>query len=152
MRNGVPLLAAAVTALTLTATTQAAPSTNAPPATVIAAALCIHDGYHYATHWQPGTHLTYTLYGHGFWRTTKTWSNGEAAWNADTGNGYTTGLQFTLYTWQSVFTPAERSLYIYAHPASATPEQVIYRAWLVYQRDGNSWREWGSTKTACGLS
>lgn len=146
-----PPLAAAAAALTMAATTHATPP-SAPPPQVVAAALCIHDGYIYTTRWQPDAHMDYVLFGHRYWRTTKTSSNGEGAWNANTGNGYSTGLQFTLYTWQSVFRSSERSLYIYSHPSAATPEQVIYRAWLVYQRDGDSWREWGYTKTACGLS
>ena len=66
----------------------------------------------------------------------------EGAWNAATGNGYFGGMQFTLYTWRSV---GGRGL-----PSSASPREQLHRAWLVYRRDGNSWREWG-TAGACGL-
>lgn len=52
------------------------------------------------------------------------------------------GLQFTLGTWQSV---GGRG-----NPADASPAEQIYRAFLVWKRDGGSWREW-STAGACGL-
>jgi len=32
----------------------------------------------------------------------------------------------------------------------ASPREQLYRAWLVYRRDNNSWREWG-TAPACGV-
>lgn len=66
----------------------------------------------------------------------------EGAWNADTGNGYYGGMQFLLSTWQSVHGSGR--------PDLATPREQLYRAWLVYLRDGRSWREWG-TAGACGL-
>jgi resuscitation-promoting factor RpfA len=66
----------------------------------------------------------------------------EGAWNANTGNGHYGGMQFTLYTWASV-NGAGR-------PDLATPREQLYRAWLVYLRDGRSWREWG-TRSLCGL-
>jgi hypothetical protein len=142
------MIAAAVTALTLTATTQAAPSTTAPPATVIAAALCIHDGYHYATHWQPGTHLTYTLYGHGFWRTTKTWSNGEGSWTGTVGSLYGGGLSFTLGTWNRAGAPYASSVQAIAQ---ASPTEQIRRLVLIVAGDGGSYREWPTTGRACNL-
>jgi len=66
----------------------------------------------------------------------------EGAWNANTGNGYFGGMQFTLYTWQSV---GGRT-----RPDVATPREQLYRAYLVYTRDGLSWREWG-TAGLCGV-
>jgi hypothetical protein len=35
-------------------------------------------------------------------------------------------------------------------PFTASPREQLHRAWIVYRRDGNSWREWG-TAAACGL-
>jgi hypothetical protein len=51
-------------------------------------------------------------------------------------------MQFTLYTWRSVGGTS--------FPHLASPREQLYRAWLVYRRDGNSWREWGTAR-ACGL-
>lgn len=36
-------------------------------------------------------------------------------------------------------------------PADAGRAEQTYRAWLLYCRDGRSWREW-STRADCGLS
>lgn len=66
----------------------------------------------------------------------------EGAWNDNTGNGYFGGMQFTLYTWRSVGGPSR--------PDLVAPREQLYRAWLVWRRDGYSWREWG-TAGACGL-
>jgi hypothetical protein len=66
----------------------------------------------------------------------------EGAWNANTGNGYFGGMQFLLSTWRSVGGTG--------WPHRATPREQLYRAWLVYLRDGRSWREWG-TRSVCGL-
>jgi len=66
----------------------------------------------------------------------------EGAWNANTGNGYYGGMQFLLGTWRSVGGVLR--------PDRATPREQLYRAWLVYRRDGGSWREWG-TSGACNL-
>jgi hypothetical protein len=66
----------------------------------------------------------------------------EGAWNDNTGNGYYGGMQFTLYTWRSV---GGRG-----YPHEWPPREQLHRAWLVYRRDGNSWREWG-TAAMCGL-
>ena len=59
---------------------------------------------------------------------------------------YGGGLQFMVATWQSVG-GVEASVY---GIAKASPRQQLFRAWLVYRRDGNSWREWGTAR-ACGL-
>lgn len=66
----------------------------------------------------------------------------EGAWNSETGNGYSGGMQFTTWTWASVGGRGRAS--------SASPREQLYRAWLVYLRDGRSWREWG-TAGVCGL-
>jgi Transglycosylase-like domain len=66
----------------------------------------------------------------------------EGAWDDDTGNGYYGGMQFLLSTWQSVGGRGR--------PDQASPREQLHRAWLVYLRDGHSWREWG-TAGACGL-
>ncbi len=76
----------------------------------------------------------------------------EGAWPDLTGNGYAGGLQFTAYTWQSVGGAVERDRYgNITHWADiASPREQIYRCWLVYLRDGRSFREWG-TAGMCGL-
>lgn len=66
----------------------------------------------------------------------------EGAWNAETGNGYSGGLQFLQSTWYSVGGVGRA--------AQWPPREQLYRAWLVYLRDGHSWREWG-TAGMCGL-
>ncbi len=71
----------------------------------------------------------------------------EGAWNDATGNGYEGGMQFLLSTWTSVGGRVSRS----GHWASvASPREQLYRAWLVWLRDGRTWREWGSA-SVCGL-
>lgn len=70
----------------------------------------------------------------------------EGAWNAATGNGYEGGMQFLLSTWQSVGGSTWRG-----HWASVvSPREQLWRAYLVWRRDGGSWREWG-TAGYCGL-
>ncbi len=66
----------------------------------------------------------------------------EGAWNADTGNGYSGGMQFLPSTWASVGGTGR--------PAQWPPREQLYRAWLVWKRDGGSWSEWG-TAGMCGL-
>jgi len=70
----------------------------------------------------------------------------EGAWNAATGNGYEGGMQFLRSTWTRVGGPT----YGYHWASVASPREQLYRAWLVYRQDGNSWREWG-TAGRCGL-
>ena len=73
----------------------------------------------------------------------------EGAWNDATGNGYEGGMQFLESTWTSVGGAVDKTN---GHWASeATPREQLYRAWLVYLRDGHSWHEWG-TAGACGLT
>ena len=52
------------------------------------------------------------------------------------------GMQFNVGTW--------RSAGGYGNPADAHPVEQLYRAFLVWRRDGESWREW-STAPLCGL-
>lgn len=66
----------------------------------------------------------------------------EGAWDDETGNGYSGGMQFTSYTWASVGGLGRASQW--------PPREQLYRAWLVYLRDGHSFREWG-TASLCGL-
>lgn len=74
----------------------------------------------------------------------------EGALNAFTGNGYAGGWQFLLSTWQSVDGPTVLIGKIVHWADVASPREQLYRAWLVWNRDGGSWREWG-TAYACGL-
>ena len=77
----------------------------------------------------------------------------EGAWDDNTGNSYFGGLQFLASTWRRA---GGGEYAAFAHPGdsrypfTASPREQLYRAWLVYRRDGNSWREWG-TAGACGL-
>jgi hypothetical protein len=65
----------------------------------------------------------------------------EGSWDDD-GGPYYGGMQFSLYTWRSV---GGRG-----YPHQAAPREQLYRAYLVWKRDGESWREWG-TAGRCGL-
>ena len=67
----------------------------------------------------------------------------EGAWNDETGNGYSGGLQFLPSTWASVGGTGSAG--------QASIKEQLYRAWLVWKRDGDSWREWG-TAGVCGLT
>lgn len=77
----------------------------------------------------------------------------EGAWNDNTGNTYFGGMQFLESTWTSAGGkqyaafdhPGERR-----YPFVAPIREQLYRAWLVWNRDGGSWREWGTAR-ACGL-
>lgn len=57
---------------------------------------------------------------------------------------YANGFQFMLGTWESVGGSA-------ASWRWASPAEQFYRAYLVWLRDGRSWREWPNTSRACGL-
>ena len=61
---------------------------------------------------------------------------------ANTGNGYYGAYQFLASTWRSVGGPSL--------PHLVSPREQTYRAWLVWRRDGGSWREWG-TAGRCGV-
>lgn len=78
----------------------------------------------------------------------------EGAWNDNTGNTYYGGMQFLRSTWEKIGGrhddafdhPGDQA----RHPFTTSPREQLYRAWLVYLRDGHSWSEWG-TAGACGL-
>lgn len=55
---------------------------------------------------------------------------------------YYGGLQFSWSTWQSAGGSGD--------PRNATPAEQIYRAWVRYTADGNSWSEWPNTAHMCG--
>lgn len=59
---------------------------------------------------------------------------------------YGGGMQFMLGTWTGVGGRGGSLWDI----TRQTPREQLYRAWLVYLRDGRSWREWG-TAGLCGL-
>ncbi|HVA30494.1 MAG TPA: transglycosylase family protein [Gaiellaceae bacterium] len=76
----------------------------------------------------------------------------EAAWTANTGNGYFGGMQFMAATWRHVGGKADPA---FAHPGdpaypfSATPAEQLYRAWRLWRRDHGTWRSWGSVGASC---
>ena len=76
----------------------------------------------------------------------------EGPWSANTGNGYFGGMQFSAATWKRVGGPPNPA---FAHPGDsaypfvASPHEQLYRAWLVWLRDGRSWLSWGGVGTAC---
>jgi hypothetical protein len=76
----------------------------------------------------------------------------EGPWTANTGNGYFGGMQFKAATWLRVNGPKQAA---FAHPGdptypfSASPTQQLHVAWLVWTRDGNTWRSWGAVGRVC---
>ncbi len=72
----------------------------------------------------------------------------EGSWDAETGNGYSGGLQFTQYTWN-------RALRLLGAPyrpraSMETPRHQLEAAWAIWWDDDRSFREWG-TAGSCGL-
>jgi hypothetical protein len=124
-------LAVAVAALTLTAT--ATPATTRHHAVIAAQkSWPVPHGWHAPRSWLPAA---ICLHEH------------EGAWNDAAGNGYEGGLQFLRSTWTSVGGSVDK----HGHWASvATPREQLYRMWLVWKRDRQSFREWG-TAGRCGL-
>jgi hypothetical protein len=55
-------------------------------------------------------------------------------------------MQFLVSTWNSAGGHAQTTGDIGRAPI----KEQLYRAWLVWKRDGGSWREWGSAP-ACHL-
>lgn len=77
----------------------------------------------------------------------------EGAWTDNTGNSYFGGAQFLPSTWFSVGGHDQAAFHHPGDPRfpfTASPREQLYRMWLVYRRDGNSFREWGTAR-ACGL-
>jgi hypothetical protein len=76
----------------------------------------------------------------------------EGPWTANTGNGYFGGMQFSAQTWVRAGGREEPA---FAHPGdpafpfAVSPSEQLYRAWLVWQRDGGTWRSWGAVGQAC---
>jgi resuscitation-promoting factor RpfA len=76
----------------------------------------------------------------------------EGVWHANTGNGYFGGMQFAAKTWKRMRGAPDDS---FAHPGDAaypfsvSVQEQLYRAWLVWKRDGGSWRAWGAVGAAC---
>jgi hypothetical protein len=76
----------------------------------------------------------------------------EGAWTANTGNGYFGGMQFAAQTWVLAGGKPDPA---FKHPGdprfqfSATPEEQQYRAWLVWKKDGGTWRSWGAVGASC---
>lgn len=77
----------------------------------------------------------------------------EGALSDNTGNSYFGGWQFLPSTWFSVGGPDDPAFHHPGdrrYPFSASPREQLYRVWLIYLRDGHSFREWG-TAGMCGL-
>lgn len=113
----------------------AAPRWPTPPAWWLAQARCISSGIEWRG---PGAGRPVTL------------ASGRRFWGESSGRVHATsstvnrGLyQFAYGTWRRAGGLGD--------PATATAAEQTYRAWIIYKRDGDSWREW-STAAACGLS
>lgn len=79
----------------------------------------------------------------------------EGAWTANFGNGYFGGMQFAAKTWKRAGgkpDPAFNHPGDARYPFSASPEEQLYRAWLVWKADGGTWRSWGTVGAACSIS
>lgn len=76
----------------------------------------------------------------------------EGPWKANTGNGYFGGFQFAPQTWRRL---GGRPDPAFAHPGdltvpfAASATEQLHRAWLLWRRDGGSWRSWGAVGAAC---
>jgi hypothetical protein len=76
----------------------------------------------------------------------------EGAWAANTGNGYFGGFQFRAKTWKRVGGKHDAAFTHPGHPAypfRAPASEQLYRAWLLWKRDGGTWRSWGAVGFAC---
>lgn len=76
----------------------------------------------------------------------------EGPWSANTGNGYFGGMQFASQTWKRLGgkpDPAFRHPGNPAYPFRAGAQEQLYRAWLLWKRDGGSWRSWGAVGASC---
>ena len=76
----------------------------------------------------------------------------EGSWSANTGNGYFGGMQFAAQTWKHAGGKPDPA---FSHPGdprypfSASPQEQLYRAWLLWKHDGGTWRSWGAVGAAC---
>jgi hypothetical protein len=73
----------------------------------------------------------------------------EGGWSANTGNGYFGGMQFSAGTWRSVGGKPDPAFTHPGTPFSASPQEQLYRAWLLWKRDGGTWRSWGAVGASC---
>jgi Transglycosylase-like domain len=76
----------------------------------------------------------------------------EGPWTANTGNGYYGGMQFAAVTWKRVGgmpDPAFKHPGDVAYPFKAPSSEQFYRAWLLWKRDGGTWRSWGAVGASC---
>jgi len=76
----------------------------------------------------------------------------EGPWHANTGNGYFGGMQFAAETWKRVggaADPAFKHPGDPAFPFRMSSSEQLYRAWLVWKRDGGTWRSWGGVGAGC---
>lgn len=76
----------------------------------------------------------------------------EGSWTANTGNGYFGGMQFARQTWRRMGgkpDPAFTHPGNWAYPFGASSVEQLYRAWLLWQRDGGTWRSWGAVGASC---
>jgi hypothetical protein len=73
----------------------------------------------------------------------------EGGWTANSGNGYFGGMQFSAGTWRSVGGKPNPAFTRPGTPFSASPQEQLYRAWLLWKRDGGSWRSWGAVGASC---
>lgn len=116
------------------------------PQWFVEGALCVHSGWHYTRH-RPShaSRPEYVLWGHGYWRTWKTYGNGEGSWDAHN-EGYGGGMQMDS-TFQANYGPEFIAKW---GPAGRWPVWAqLVAAWRGWQRQG--WGAWPSTSRACGL-
>ena len=76
----------------------------------------------------------------------------EGPWAANTGNGYFGGMQFAPATWKRVggaSNPAFKHPGDTRYPFTVPKREQLYRAWLVWKRDGRTWRAWGAAGASC---
>jgi hypothetical protein len=76
----------------------------------------------------------------------------EGSWTANTGNGYFGGMQFARATWRRVggqLDPAFRHPGDATYPFSVSSTEQLYRAWVLWQRDGETWHSWGAVGASC---
>jgi len=125
-----------------------------PAPAFVEGALCVHSGWHYTSH-RPSrsSRPEYVLWGHGYWRTWKTYGNGEGAWSGVVGSLYGGGMSFTVGTWNEAAgysggsVPRAGSTYSIA---SQPPRVQLLATWLIVLRRP-SWSDWPQTSRACGL-
>jgi resuscitation-promoting factor RpfB len=76
----------------------------------------------------------------------------EGPWSANTGNGYYGGLQFAAKTWLRAGgkpDPAFKHPGDPRYPFRASPAEQLRRAFIMWMRDGGTWRSWGAVGASC---